>query len=167
MTVQITDICIKKTKKFNHLKSNPLTLKQPKKLLLELDSDYDFKLMGIVTTAEVYRLGWLLHHKLRLFVERLDDIEIHLLKKKESAYFPLFEFQDEEQRLEYFMLGNRSEGNFLIPEMKQVSYWLLIRGVFDNLNESQLLKKVKALPQVQTALWVNPEELKSKDNLML
>ena len=96
MTVQITDICIKKTKKINHLKSSGLVLKQAKKLVLELESDYDFKLMGIVTTAEAYRLGWLLHGKLRLFVERMEDVEIHLTKKSTSAYFPFYEFQDEE-----------------------------------------------------------------------
>lgn len=167
MTVQITDICIKKTKKINHLKSNRLDLKQPKKLLLELDSDYDFKLMGIVTTAEVYRLGWLMHAKLRLFVERMEDVEIHVPKKAATAYFPLYEFQDEEQRLEYFLLGNRSDGNFLVPEMKQINYWLMIRGVFENLSTTKLLSRVKSLPQIQTALWINPSELKSKDNLMI
>lgn len=167
MTVQITDICIKKTKKINHLTSNWLALKQAKKLLLELESDYDFKLMGIVSTAEAYRLGWLLHGKLRLFVERMEDVEIHLSKKSTTAYFPLYEFQDEEQRLEYFLLGNSFEGNFLIPEMKQINYWLIIRGVFENLHSAGLLSQVKALPSVQTALWVNPAELKSKDNLMI
>lgn len=123
--------------------------------------------MGIVTTAEVYRLGWLMHGKLRLFVERMEDVEIHLSKKATTAYFPLYEFQDEEQRLEYFLLSNSSDGNFLIPEMKQINYWLMIRGVFENLNSAKLLSQIKALPQTQTALWVNPAELKSKDNLMI
>lgn len=133
---------------------------------MEIEPDYDFKLIGIVCSLSGYQLGWLFNHSLGFSLGRDEDIEVHLPRKKETAFFEFFQFEDEDQRLNYYMLGNKSNGQLLVPEMKQVDYWLLIKGLFENLNEPRLLNKVKAISQVQTAFYVDIASLKSKGNLI-
>jgi len=140
--------------------------KSTKKLVLEIEPDYDFRLMGIVCSLPGYKLGWLFNQSLTFDLSRDEDIEVHLPRKKETASFEFYQFKDDEQRLEYYFLSNKSLGNYLVAEMKQVDYWLLIKGLFENLNEPRLLAKVKAIQQIQTAFYVDIESLKSKENLI-
>jgi hypothetical protein len=156
----------KKDKKFYPLNSSGLSLKNLKKLVLEIEPDFDFKLLGMVCAQQAYRMGWLLNHTLGFSLERLDEMEVELSRKKEVTFFDFFEYHDEEQRLEYYLLSNKSEGKLLIPEMRQVDYWLLMRGAFENLNEARLLKQLKQLRTMQTAFYVDPSGLKSREYLI-
>ncbi len=140
--------------------------KSTKKLVLEIEPDYDFRLIGIVCPLPGYKLGWLFNQSLNFDLNRDEDIEVHLPRKKETACFEFYQFEDNEQRLEYYVLANKSLGHYLVPEMKQVDYWLFIKGLFENLNEPRLLTRVKSIQQVQTAFYVDIESLKSKENLI-
>lgn len=164
--MQITDICLKKTKKIFVCAQPTKRLKAPKKVVLNIEPDYDFRLLGIVCTERSYRLAWFLNNKLEFSLQRVEDLELSLPRERESRFFDRFLFEDEENMLKYYLLANKDGSLLLIPEMKQADYWLLVNGVYEQLDSNGLLKEIKQIPCVQTAFWVDVPTLKSRDNLL-
>jgi hypothetical protein len=54
----------------------------------------------------------------------------------------------------------------LIPEQKQADHFLMIKGIIHNDRKIGLLKLIKATTNVLTAFELDPNKLKSKDNLL-
>jgi hypothetical protein len=55
---------------------------------------------------------------------------------------------------------------YLIPELKKVDYFLKIRSDFDNLGTKILVNQINEIKQIISAYQVEPEALKSRDNLI-
>ena len=136
------------------------------KFKLDIEYDYDFTLFGISCHEKDYRICWALNNKLRLEFKKVQDIESKEKKKKENTKYPLFEFIDEEAHREYFIIGNRSDSALLIPEQKHADYFLMVRGNFNDAEKEILLKNIKSIQIILTAFEIQPNELKSKQNLI-
>ena len=147
-------------------------------LTLELEDDY--ALIGVHSTEEDYRLAYLLNKHLNMHLMRFHDA---LDFEDSEAQFPLFEYKDEKKYLNYYLINNthlrfvdqeNSEslfgGNYtmsyLVPEKKNVDYFLKIEGSPDELFEESLAADLKQIDQVITAYPIDPESLKSKNNLI-
>ena len=136
------------------------------KFKLDIEYDYDFTLFGISCHEKDYRICWALNNKLRLEFKKVQDIELKEKKKKENTKYPLFEFIDEEVHREYFIISNRSDSALLIPEQKHADYFLMVRGNFNDAEKEILLKNIKSIQIILTAFEIQPNELKSKQNLI-
>ena len=136
------------------------------KFKLDIEYDYDFALFGISCHEKDYRICWALNNKMRLQLKKTQDIELKEKKKKENTHYPLFEFIDEEAHREYFIISNRSDSAPLIPEQKQADYFLMIRGNLNTNEKEIILKSIKSIQIVLTAFEIEPNELKSKQNLI-
>lgn len=135
-------------------------------LYLEPEFDYDFELISIVSPVRDYRLCWHLHQLLSLDFVRQDEIVLHYPKKHKYGYYNLFYYEDELNWLQYYFINNRSLGENLIPELKQVDYFLLIKGGNADVERDTAINALKQLEQVQAVLSTDPEGLKSKQNLI-
>lgn len=135
-------------------------------LHLDVAYDFDFELISIVSAERDYRLCWQLNKELGLDFTRQDEIPIHYQKKKKFAYFNLYYYEDELNWLQYYFINNKSQGESLIPELKQVDHLLLIKGSEAELVKDETIKCLKAMSQVQAILDTNPEHLRSKYNLI-
>ena len=133
---------------------------------LQLDFDYDFELISVISSIRDYRMCWLLNKSLNFDFIRQEDIEIQFSKMRRLSYFSLFLFEDEINFSQYYFINNKSSGTYLIPELKQVDYFLLLRGS-DVLHEKgRIIDGLRSLQAVETFFEVNPNELKSKQNLI-
>ena len=135
-----------------------------KKLLIE--NDYDFFLFGISCSEKAYRLCWALNMQLKTSFQKNNDIEINEKNVKEQVRFSVFAFKNEELFSDYKIIANRSGNKFLIPEFKQADYLLLVQGEFPYEEKASVLKKIKSISFVQTAFEIEPQKLKSKENLI-
>lgn len=136
------------------------------KTKLILDYDYDFLLIGISCHAKDYKLAWALNRQLNIDMERKNDFSIQLKKKTEASVFPYFSFVNEEEQLRYVLVGNRGESSYLIPEQKQTDFFLVIDGYYEMVNSEELIQQLKAISIILTAYQIDPDELKSKQNLI-
>jgi arabinogalactan endo-1,4-beta-galactosidase len=66
----------------------------------------------------------------------------------------------------YYLFGNRNGSVNLIPEQKQTDYFLKIQTEAEFIDLPELVQKIKELPSVLAAFSINPEQLKSKENLI-
>jgi hypothetical protein len=129
---------------------------------LDFETEYDFLLLGIYCAYRDYRLCFELNHALELSFEKQDDFEIQLEKKGTSGQFPIFmaENNDGEQ---FFVVGNKGNNGFLISELKQVDYFLLVRNNTRYTTSQILTEKIKSINIVSSVQEYFPDELKSGD----
>lgn len=136
------------------------------KFTLEVEYNYDFSLIGICSHEKDYRLCWALNKHLGIELVKTDDLDLSEKKTALPSKFPMFIFNDDEKYREYSILGNKSANKLLLPEHKQVDYLLMIKAGLDEKEEEELVKKIKELSIVLTAYSIEPENLKSKQNLL-
>jgi hypothetical protein len=158
---------------------------------LEVSYDYDFLLIGISSHEKDYRICWALNKKLGLDLKKTDSLEIKGKKHTTPSYFSFFVFDKEEDFLEYSVIANfsenksmdmkthslfgvdddnehHSENELLIPEQKQMNYFFVIRGDGEITEEfaDDLVKQIKEIDVVLTAVKIDATQLKSKQNLI-
>jgi hypothetical protein len=155
---------------------------------LEIEYDYEFVLIGISSHEKDYRFCWSLNNKLKLELSKKESLEIKGKRQKTPSYFSFFTFEDQDQYKEYSVLANfseskslvltentlfgtpeksrQSENEFLIPEHKQMNYFLIVHGEMTDFEVDQLIKDIKDIDIVKTAIRIDPKTLKSKQNLI-
>jgi len=78
----------------------------------------------------------------------------------------MYTFADDENLLDFYLLGNKGKQGFLVKEFKNFDYLLMIKGNIDFVDIDEYVDKLRSLNNVLTALPINVEELKSKDYLI-
>jgi hypothetical protein len=134
------------------------------KLILTIEEDYDFSLIGISCHAKDYRLCWELNKILNIDLIRAKDYEI--TKKNVKILFSFYEFIDQCNYLDFFFIANRSENGFLIPEQNKVDFFLMLRGSVSDSFSKEIIGKINSLSLVLTSFNIDPNQLRSKQNLL-
>lgn len=111
-----------------------------------------------------YRLAWQINHKNPYSFERTEDYEIVLNDKHCS--FSRFDFKHDENHTAYILLANKDEGTFLLPELRNFDYLLLVSGALDFFDELALRQDIGSVVSVQIIYAVDVNTLKSKQNLV-
>jgi hypothetical protein len=118
------------------------------------------------------------------------SLEIKGKKQSTPSFFSFFVFDKPDEFLEFSVIANFSEnkalvstennlfkedktkqnnksGNeLLIPEQKQMNYFFVIRGEMEDSVVNDLIKQIKEIDIVQTAIKIDVTQLKSKHNLI-
>lgn len=133
---------------------------------LDVDFDFDFPLIGISSSLKDYRLCWQINRALNIELCRQKDLLVSNEKKRQEAYFNLFQFEDAIDFLRYFLIANKSAGSLFIPELKQADFFMMLRG--DAAKETALvvMEKLKSLPGIEAVFETNPAKLCSRQNLI-
>ena len=139
-----------------------------KKLLLETRSEPAFyTLIGISAPLTDYRLTYLLNQSLEFSLKKLEDLSTILPGKKEPDTFSLFYFRDEDQRNSYLLFSNRNQENFLLPEMRQMDFLLIIEGGFKKSRKDGMLQNIRNIKNVLASYEIRFSELKNFENLLM
>lgn len=134
-------------------------------LRLEEEDKYDFFLFGIACQLKDYRICREINLKLELKMTRRDDFDIFNNKRMEEQGFAFFQFDSEEED-QFCLVSNRSPKGLLIPEQKQIDYFLMIRPGRMKVDEVQILTDLKEIPIVLAVYKLDVFKLKSKANLV-
>ncbi len=133
---------------------------------LFVEFDYDFALISIVSSFKDHRICWQINNALNIDLERRPDLEISNSKKRDLHYFTLYAFEDELNFLQYYLIGNKSDGAYLLPELKRVDYLLMMKGDAAGLMKYDVIHTLKYMNGVVTFFESEPAKLKSKQNLI-
>lgn len=140
-----------------------------KKKKLEVEVEYDFSLIGIITELREYKLAWHLNNELSIHLAKAHDIEIEFIKGHNlliSNY--IFETEHSSIRL----LKNKSVSDFtenqqfLVPELNKFDYLMLIRGFESGMSKNEIRQKISEIPKIQFVQNFQASTLKSKENLI-
>ncbi len=148
-----------------------------------LDLVDEYSLIGIHSSIEDYKLAYLLNADLNM---KFKKSAYSLDFKNKNVSFPIFEFIDVKNQLSYYLIANKFTGkttqnnsenlfsinemfsntSLLIPEKKNVDYFLKIEGDITTVELFRTIEKVNKISQVITSYTINPNKLNSKDYLI-
>jgi|TARA_B110000967_G_C18676836_1_gene455943 hypothetical protein len=148
---------------------------------LELANEY--KLIGIHTSVEDYKLAYLINQNLNAGFSKYKE---YLDFSKKNGSFSVFEFIDDKNQLINHLISNKyigsvsqvSETNlfseegsystmsYLIPEKKKVDFFLKVEGEISHIEFNKTIDKLNHIDQIITTYSINPSQLKSKDFLI-
>ena len=124
---------------------------KPKRHVLSLESDIDFELIGICSHHSDYRLAWSINRLLGInLVKSEEPFSVYGKKGVLQSNHSYYIFIDENDHLEWYLIKNKSEGKFLIPEKNQIDYFLILREYADY-NSDDVLAKVKESNSIMAA----------------
>ena len=145
----------------------PISGSMARKPVIKLDADFDFLLIGIVTPMKDYRICWFLNNILHLSLARTTDLVISRPGTQKQMSFSRYIFCDELSRSEFVMMENSHEADCVLPEVKEIDYLLIIKGSYYTKKKNDIVKKIKKINEVQTALLIDVNTVKSKENLIM
>lgn len=134
------------------------------KKVLEIEDNYDFSLLGISSHVKDYRLCWELNNSLDISLEKSDPII--LSEEDDFSGFATSTFYDDENQLVFVLVTNKNQGKCLIPEYSQIDYLLKVSGSqheFVLKNKKQIIQNIESILKT---IEINPNELKSKPNMV-
>lgn len=132
-----------------------------------LDFEVDFELIGICSHHSDFRLAFSINEKLGISLEKKEDY-LHLLKgkKEQEVLHSKYFYLDEDDEYQFFLLKNKSEGKYLVPEKPTIDFFLFI---FDNhsIELEDLIEQLRDIPLVLAAYSFDPIEIDSTHNINL
>ena len=138
-----------------------------KKNKLVIDYEYDFSLLAIVSNAREYKLAWSINQQLHIKLVKERDLHFNFLNQQ-NLIVSNYKFATEHTT--FRLLKNKSaqeeSSAYLIPELSEFDFLIMIQGVgdfFDGIDVEQTLKEI---PVIQYISKVNIHQLKSKENLI-
>lgn len=156
------------------------------KLLLD-DVEEDFYLLAIHSSLEEYKMAFYLNKFLQLNLKRA-RFDVDFNHGAVQAQYPLYQFKEQAKYRSIYLVKNKYKGpvkkivssgslfveeevspqqTYLIPEYKEVDYFLKVEEDMDVDRLQELVNRVALIPNIITTYSVDPNQLKSRNNLIL
>lgn len=126
----------------------------------------DFSLWAIASSLKDYRICWHLNRALRVEFERKDDLEIATALGR-TLWFSLFAHNDSVQKLAYYLISNRCETDYLVPELRGNDFFLMIKGFLKKEEAGELVTRLRSITGLQAVFSIDPSKLSSVHNLII
>ncbi len=149
--------------------------------LLEED---EFKLIGLVSVLEDYRLAYFLNKNLGWSLVK-SKFDLDFRNRAGQGNYPVFEFDQDSIGLEIKLINNKYSGvisksetevyglfdqiehtTYLIPEKKNIDYLIKLSGEINDHTLEKIIDTIKNIPQVQTSYNLEVKDIKSKEFLI-
>lgn len=140
-----------------------------KKNKLIASFDFDFSILAIASQLKEYKLAWLINQKLGInLVKQADEIFDFLGDNQLCISNYLYRTENSRIRLIYNRSRESSLSNFqyLIPELKQFDYLILIEGFEDTWSIDEVRSLLRNISGIQMVNQVGVDHLKSRENLI-
>jgi hypothetical protein len=138
-----------------------------KKTKLVIDYEFDFDLLGLISSAKGYKLAWDINQVLGIQLVKQPDLVVGF-KNNEEKSFSFYGYQTQLKRLKMFK-NKPSEPDtgkyFLIPEFPHYDF-IILADMKEQYTQSQLIHSIKSITSIQLAAFIPLEGLKSKSNFI-
>jgi hypothetical protein len=139
-----------------------------KKTKLLVEPDFDFELLGLVSPVKDYKMAWLINRDLNLDLVRSEDVKIEFVSspKLEISQFFLSLPHGFIQLLKNKALNTSQQLAYLIPELRNLDYFLLVQDQTQQLSIATFMDHLGKNPLIQSVVKLDVSKIKSKDNLL-
>lgn len=133
---------------------------------LKFELDLDFVLLAVNSQLKDYIFCFKINKQLGTDFCKVTDLELPFNAGNETFYFSRYFYLMPQTETELYIIANKGTEGFLVPEMKKVDFFLLIRNYIDEDDLKLIISKLNKVPEVLVAVEVDPKKLKSKENLI-
>jgi hypothetical protein len=137
------------------------------KKVLKFEIDLDFALIAITTPLKDYRICYFINKQLNFNLKKITDLAVDIYQgNTEPVYFSNYHFQWEATETDFFFIANRGSDGLLIPEMREVDYFLLIKNFIDETDLNAIVSGLNRITEILAAVKIDPKKIKSRENLL-
>lgn len=136
------------------------------KTILKFELNLDFVLVAVTAQLRDYMFCYKINKQLGTDFCKVTDLEMLFNADEDFFYFSRYFFMLPETGTEFYILANKGTEGFLVPEMKEADFFLLIRNYIDEDDLKAIISRLNQIPEVLVAAEVDPKKLKSKENLI-
>jgi hypothetical protein len=133
---------------------------------LKFEIDLDFVLIAVTTSLKDYRICYLINKCLNFNFTKTADLEIDIFPGAGPSYFSLYIYNWEASETDFYFIGNKGSDGYLIPEMKKADYFLMVKNYIDETDLENLISALNRIPEIVTAIKIDPKKIKSRENLL-
>ena len=146
---------------------------------LEDFCEEEYSLIGIHTTLEDYKLVYLLNKELKTGFKKA---KFNLDFDNNNASFSIYNYTNYKYDFDWYLIANSTTEEkqtpsnrlllytetktYLIPEKKNIDFFIKISGEKDYEFVNKTIQKIKGIHQVITSYQIDKNTLKSKDFLI-
>ncbi|HEY4785024.1 MAG TPA: IPExxxVDY family protein [Bacteroidales bacterium] len=123
-------------------------------------------LLGISSHENDYRLSWALNENLGFRFTKTENHKSFNQRLSETQEFSTYSFTDDENSNTYRLISNRCDNGFLLDELKNIDFLVLIEPSDPLYRASELMAKIRSVPFVSGIFAIDMERLKNKKRLL-
>lgn len=140
----------------------------PRKQTLRLlpEEEFEFKLIGIFSAENDYKISWLINKTLNINLVRDGNIGIPINQNVEQTFSHYF-YEDKSEQIVYRLISNKSDYGCLIPELKNLDYFFKIRGFVQTIVFQQIMEKLHTAGIFEMLTEIDPLKLKSRRKFLV
>ncbi|MBK0382193.1 IPExxxVDY family protein [Pedobacter sp. SD-b] len=135
------------------------------KKFLKLELDFNFILLAITSQLKDYRLCYAINKYTETAFRKDEDLTL-AFKNAPVKYFSKYLYCPEGTECEFYLIANKGNEGYLIPEMKETDYFILIKEFIDEEDLDLLISRLRLVNEIQVVIDIDPSKLKSKENLI-
>jgi hypothetical protein len=127
---------------------------------LECAEEFDFAVLAINSHIKAYKLCWNINSSMQLNFEKKND---HNIKKE--MWFSRYNYISDEG-IEYDLLANRSKKGYLVPNLKSINYFLVVKNDYWEQEKPDFMSKLRNITDVLLAFEIDIANLKYIDRFI-
>jgi len=138
-----------------------------KKSKLVIEYDFDFELLGILSSARGYKLAWEINHALGIQLVKQPDLVVGF-KNNIEKNFSFYAYETQLNRLKLFKnkpSEQESGKYFLIPEFPHYDF-IILAAMEEQYAPQQLMQLIRSITTIQLVASIPLHGLKSKSNFI-
>jgi hypothetical protein len=138
-----------------------------KKTKLIIDYEFDFELLGILSSARGYKLAWEINQIVKIQLVKQPDLVVGF-KNNEEKKFSFYSFETQLNRLKLFKnkpSEQESGKYFLIPEFPHYDF-IILAAMEEQYAHQHLIQLIRSISAIQLVASIPLEGLKSKSNFI-
>ncbi|WDF55982.1 IPExxxVDY family protein [Mucilaginibacter sp. KACC 22063] len=136
------------------------------KRVLKFEIDLDFVLIAVTSSLKDYRICYYINKQLRFNFVRQPDLEVDIHHNDDPARFSVFNHYWEASETDFYFIANKGSDGLLIPEMREVDYFLMIKNYIDPQDLEDIISMLNKIPDIVAAVKIDPKKIKSRENLL-
>ncbi len=133
---------------------------------LKFEIDLDFVLIAVTTSQKDYRICYLINRYLNFNFIKIPDLEVDIAQAPEAALFSIYHYSWETTETDFYFIANKGSDGYLIPEISQADYFLMIKNYIDDTELDGLISALNKIPEIVAAVKIDPKKIKSRENLL-
>jgi hypothetical protein len=136
------------------------------KRILKFEIDLDFVLIAITSSLKDYRICYYINKQLNFNFIRQPDLGVDIHHSNDPVLFSIFHHYWEASETDFYFIANKGSDGLLIPEMRSVDYFLMIKNYIDPRDLEDMITQLNKLPEIVAAVKIDPKKIKSRENLL-
>lgn len=124
------------------------TQNMARKLRIDFDDSQLYSFVAVVTHMPDYRFVFHLNHNLKMSFSRLADLPVFMEREGNTLRFPLFYYEDEMNRQEFYCIGCKADGLSLMPGLRKYDFLIIRLGESKLFNLKEFVDGIKLINEV-------------------